>query len=290
MSTILSSPHNPRVKAVAALRERRQREREQLTVVDGYDELSVALDCGARPVALYVCPAQVRDRRQMALAERARQAGAEIVEAEPRAFEKMAYRDDPDGWLGVFPLARRGLDDLALGAAPLLLVAEAVEKPGNLGAMLRTADAAGVDALISCDPNTDLGNPNVARSSKGALFSVPVAETSTDQAVAWLRKRGIRILAATPDAESPFGPAVLFTRAELRGPLAIAVGAERPGLSPAWLRQADLRAHIPMFGRVNSLNVATAAALLVYEAVKQRRLAGEATIGQLPESTRRHDA
>jgi TrmH family RNA methyltransferase len=138
--------------------------------------------------------------------------------------------------------------------------------------MLRTADAAGVDALISCDPNTDLGNPNVVRSSKGALFSVPVAEAGTDEAIVWLRGRGVRILAATPD-----GPAVDFTRADLRGPLAIAVGAEKPGLSPAWLRQADLRARIPMFGRVNSLNVATAAALLVYEAVKQRRLAGEET-------------
>jgi len=271
MPTPIASPHNPRVKSVAALRERRHREREQQTVVDGYDELSVALDCGARPAAVYVCPARVRDQRQMALAERARLAGAEVVPVEPRAFEKMAYRDDPDGWLGVFPLARRGLDDLALGAAPLLLVAEAVEKPGNLGAMLRTADAAGVDALISCDPNTDLGNPNVVRSSKGALFSVPVAEAGTDEAIAWLRRRGVRIVAATPDVESPLGPAVLFTRADLRGPLAIAVGAEKPGLSPAWLRQADLCASIPMFGRVNSLNVATAAALLVYEAVKQRR-------------------
>jgi len=263
--TLITSIHNPRVKHVLALRERRERERAGQMLVEGYDELALALACSARPVELYHCPALMRDPAQARLLTRAQEAGAELIEVSERVFEKIAYRDGPDGWLAVFPWRRRGLADLTLSARPLLLVAEAVEKPGNLGAMLRTADAAGVDALISCDPNTDLGNPNVVRSSKGALFSVPVAEAGSDETIAWLRQRGIAIVAAAPGADQD------FDQIDLSGPIAIAVGAEKPGLSRRWLAQADMQARIPMVGRVNSLNVATSAALLVYEALRQRR-------------------
>jgi TrmH family RNA methyltransferase len=130
---------------------------------------------------------------------------------------------------------------------------------------LRTADAAGVNALISCDPVTDLGNPNVVRASKGAVFSVPVAEAGTAETLAWLRAYGIRTIAATPQAK------LSYTEVDMRGPVAIAVGAEKPGLSPAWLDGADFGVLIPMVGRVNSLNVSIASALLIYEAIKQRR-------------------
>lgn len=268
--TTITSPQNPRVKHVASLRDKRQREQDRLMVVEGYDELSMALACGACPLTVYYCPACVREPAQMALVTQARSAGVELVEVGERVFAKMAYRDGPDGWLGIFPLIQRSLPDLRLSPNPLLLVAEAVEKPGNLGAMLRTADAAGVDALISCDPNTDLGNPNVVRSSKGALFSVPVAEANTADTIAWLRDHGIAIVAASPDVQTPHGVSIPYAEADLCGPIAIAVGAEKPGLSAVWLRAADLRVRIPMVGRVNSLNVATSAALLIYEAVKQR--------------------
>ncbi|MCL5995535.1 MAG: RNA methyltransferase [Chloroflexi bacterium] len=260
---LITSLQNPRVKQLVSLRDRHHREQEGLMLVEGYDELSLALQ-GGTPKALYYCRPLVRDPAQFTLLERVRATGAELIEVTERVCEKMAYRDHPDGWLAVFPLAHRSLDSLSLGPNPLIVVVEAIEKPGNLGAILRTADAAGVDALISCDPVTDLGNPNVVRSSKGALFSVPVAEATSADTLAWLRAHGIKTLAATPQATT------LYTEVDLRQPVAIAVGAEKPGLSRAWLQQADIAVQIPMMGRVNSLNVSIAAALLIYEAVKQR--------------------
>jgi TrmH family RNA methyltransferase len=265
---ILTSPHNPKIKQVVRLRERRQREREGLMLVEGGDELALALASGARPTTLFVCPSLSGVPDADALRERARAAGAEVVEVSRPVFEKIAYRENPDGWLAVVPAPRRRLPDLALGATPLLIVAEAVEKPGNLGAILRSADAAGAEGVIVCDPATDVSNPNVVRSSRGALFTVAVVEADSAEALTWLRGRGIRIAAATPQA------GLAYTQADLRGPLAIAVGAEDAGLSQTWLEQADVAVRIPMRGRVNSLNVATATALLLYEAVRQRAVGG----------------
>jgi TrmH family RNA methyltransferase len=264
MTTLITSPQNPHIKHLVALRDRRQREADGQMLVEGYDELTLALEAG-KPVELFYCPAIVRHPDQLRLLDQARQAGAELVEVTERVFEKIAYRENPDGWLAVFPLIHRRLDELSLGANPLIVVVEAIEKPGNLGAILRTADAAGVNALISCDPVTDLGNPNVVRASKGAVFSVPVAEAGTAETLAWLHAHGIRTIAATPQAR------LSYTEVDMRGPVAIAVGAEKPGLSSAWLDGADYGVLIPMVGRVNSLNVSIASALLIYEAIKQRR-------------------
>ena len=172
------------------------------------------------------------------------------------------------GWLGVFTMRHRRLDDLTFSPVPLLVIAEAIEKQGNLGAILRTADAAGVDAVITCDSVTDLGNPNVVRSSKGTVFSVQIAESTTINTLAWLRRKGIVSIAATPRAS------VSYAEVDMSGPVAVAVGAEKPGLTSLWLEQADIQVQIPMVGTVNSLNVATSAALLVYEAVNQRRRKG----------------
>jgi TrmH family RNA methyltransferase len=267
MPAVITSLHNPRIKQVARLRERRQRDREGLLLVEGADELALALAGSARPQAVYFCPS-LGPPGLPALLARGEQAGAELVEVSEPVFQKLAYRQNPDGVLAVLPAVRRSLDDLARAVArgerPLFLVAEAVEKPGNLGAMLRSADACAVSGVIVCDPATDLNNPNVVRSSRGTLFTVPVAVAGTAEAQAWLRARGIGIVAATPQASQ------LYTQADLRGPLAIAVGTEDEGLSAAWLSQADQAVRIPMLGQVNSLNVATAAALLLYEAVRQR--------------------
>lgn len=260
---VLTSTANPRVKALLGLRRRRDREAAGWTVVDGHDELSVALDAGVRPVAVWVCPALWRDAAQAALLDRA--AGAQVVEASRQVFERASYREGPDGWLAVVPAAGGRLADLRLGADPLVLVAEAVEKPGNLGAMLRTADATGVDAVLAAAPGTDWGNPNVVRASKGAVFAVPVAAAGGDEVLAWLAGRGLRLVAATP------GATLAHVDADLTGPVAVAVGAEDRGLSGGWLAAADVRVRIPMTGRVNSLNVATSAAVLLYEAVRQRR-------------------
>ena len=265
---IITSFQNPRVKQVVALRDRRERERTGLMRVEGYEELSLALESGASPATLFYCPSLWGERRQRELLERAREAGAELVEVDERVFARLAYREGPDGWLATMPAPRRGVDELQLSADPLLVVAEAVEKPGNLGAMLRTCDAAGVGALVAADPLTDWGNPNVVRASKGALFTVPVAEGGGEEVLGWLRGRGIRVVAATPEGSVP------YAEADLRGPVAIAVGSEKHGLSEAWLDGADVRVRIPMLGRVNSLNVSIATALLVYEAVGQRGSAG----------------
>ena len=261
---VITSAQNPRIRQVIALRDRRARERQGVMRVEGYDEVSLALASDARPIALHFCPALFHPPAQADLLEQVRRAGAELIEVSAYVFHKIAYREGPDGWLATFPALQATLDGLHLSAHPFILVAESVEKPGNLGAMLRTADAAGVDAPIASDPLTDWGNPNIVRASKGALFTVPVAAADDAQTIAWLRHRQIAIVAATPQAP------LLYSQADLCGPVAIAVGAEKHGLSRAWLDEAAVCVRIPMFGRVNSLNVATAAALLVYEVIRQR--------------------
>lgn len=258
----ISSAQNPRVKAVANLHKRRQRDAEGLMLIEGSAELTLALAAGVQPRTVLVCPELQRQPQPHPSLQFPPE--TELIEVTRPVFEKLAYRENPDGWLAVAPAPRRPLADLPLRQPPLVLVAEAVEKPGNLGAMLRTADAAGVDALIVCDPTTDLANPNVVRASRGALFTVPVAQAETTEALMWLKALKIGVVAATPQAS------LRYTEADLRGPVALVVGAEATGLSAEWLAAADLRVRIPMVGKVNSLNVATAAALLVYEAVRQR--------------------
>jgi TrmH family RNA methyltransferase len=229
-------------------------------LIEGSEELALALAAGVQPRTVLVCP-ELQRHSPLSLQLPPE---AELIEVTRPVFEKLAYRENPDGWLAVAPAPRRTLADLSLRQPPLVLVAEAVEKPGNLGAMLRTADAAGVDALIVCDPATDLANPNVVRASRGALFTVPVAQAGSTETLKWLKGLKVGIVAATPQAR------MAYTDADLSGPVAIVVGAEDAGLSAEWLAAADLQVRIPMAGKVNSLNVATAAALLVYEAVRQR--------------------
>jgi TrmH family RNA methyltransferase len=260
----LSSPQNPRVKQVVRLRDRRDRDREQLFLIEGYRELKRALDNGFPVHDLFVCAELFQGRNEPALIERYAAAGTAVHRTTEAVFRKMAYRDRPEGLLGVAPQRHRPLAHLPAAAAPLLLVAVAIEKPGNLGTILRSADATGVDGLVLCDACTDLYNPNVVRASTGTLFSVPLAEGGTPETLAWLRARGVRTLAATPHADA------VYTEVDMRGPLAIIVGCEMLGLSDAWLAAADLRVRIPMLGQADSLNVATATTILLYEAVRQR--------------------
>ena len=190
---LITSPANPRLKAVVALRRRRTREDSGTTLVEGHEELALALASGIRPQTLFVCPELFSPAgqagrqdigRQEDLVEHARQLGAEVVRLSRTAFEKVAYREGPDGLLGVVPAAGRALSTLDVDDDALLLVAQRVEKPGNLGAMLRTADAAGVTAVVAADPVTDWGNPNVVRASKGTVFAVPVATATTTETLA----------------------------------------------------------------------------------------------------------
>ncbi len=260
----ITSPSNPRVRWLVSLRKRRTRDVEHVTVVEGYDELRLALDAGVVPHHVFVCPQLVGDQGQLTLADDARLLGAEVLHLGVAAFAKASYRAGPDGWLAVVPEPARHLDDLVLSDQPLVLVCEGVEKPGNLGAMVRTAEAAGVDAVVAASPVADWGNPNVVRASKGTVFAVPVAAATTPEVQTWLRSRELRIVVATPDTDR------LVTSVDLTGPTAIVVGAEHQGVSKSWLDQADETARLPMVGQVNSLNVATSAAIVIYEAIRQR--------------------
>jgi TrmH family RNA methyltransferase len=274
-SVDISSPSNPRVKWLQSLRRRRVRDEEHLTVVEGFAELVLALDVDVRPRTLVTCPDLVDDV-ELPLVDRVRATGAEVVTMSRAAFAKVSYRESPDGWLAVVPDPAVSLTELepvlarADGRASIVLVCEAVEKPGNLGAMLRTAEAAGVDAVVAASPVADWGNPNVVRASKGTVFAVPIAAADAGDVVAWLRSHGLHILVATPDADREV-PDV-----DLTGPTAIVVGAEHEGVSARWF-DPDIvgpdatAARLPMVGQVNSLNVATSAALVLYELTRQRR-------------------
>jgi TrmH family RNA methyltransferase len=264
----LTSVSNPRVKNLVGLRRRRQRDQLGLMLVEGYEELGLALSAGVVPTTLYVCPELIKGGSDQDTVAEVAGLGSEIVEVSARVFEKVAYRESPDGWLAVVPTVPTDLAALRVGANPLTLVCESVEKPGNLGAMLRTADAVGVAAVVAARPITDWGNPNIVRASKGTVFSVPVAAADTPDVLTWARQRSMSVVAATPDTDT------LFTDLDLTGPIAIAVGSEKYGLSTEFLAAADARVRIPMFGRVNSLNVATSAAIILYEALRQRTAGG----------------
>jgi RNA methyltransferase, TrmH family len=264
----ITSPANPRVRQLVALRRRRGREQAEVTLVEGLAEIELALAAGVRPQTVYYCPA-LATPDSLPLAGQAAQRGADVIQVSRPVFEKISYREGPDGWLAVVPAIRTSLDRLEPGPQPLILVCAGLEKPGNLGAILRTADAAGVAAVIAADAVTDWGNPNVVRASKGTVFSVPVASAPTAEVLDWLTAARLQIVAATPDASQ------LVTEADLTGPTAVAVGAEQTGLSQQWLERADVRVRIPMFGKADSLNVSTSAAIILYEAVRQRLLAGD---------------
>jgi len=262
---LLTSLQNPRIKSLVKLRDRRPRDREGIFLIEGYRGVRRALDSGWPLTELYICPELFQGGNEAALIAACAAGGAVVFETTAPVFQKIAYRDRPEGLLALAPQRRQSLADLVLPSRPpLYLVAEGIEKPGNLGTMLRSADATGVDALVLADACTDLFNPNVVRASTGSLFHVPVAEASTADTLAWLRANGVRILAATPHAEP------LYTEVDMTGPLAIAVGAEQYGLTAPWISEADLAVRIPMLGQADSLNVSTATALLLYEAVRQR--------------------
>ena len=270
MSTSITSPTNPRIKAVVKLTDRRTRDASRRTVVEGVREVGLALAAGVAPVEAYVCPELIAgpeaERVERHLAGLAASGMTELFYVSPPVFEKLAYRGNSGGLLLVIAYPNPSLDALAFRAAPLVVVIEDPEKPGNLGAILRTADAAGVDALIvpTGTAGTDPHNPNVIRASLGAYFTVPVVTPPAEEAIAWLRRRGIAIVATTPVAET------LYTDADLTGPVAVVMGSEAWGLSETWLAAAGVQVRIPMAGRVDSLNLSAATALLLYEVVRQR--------------------
>ena len=275
MRTELTSPANPKIKHVVKLRSCSTREEAGEMIVEGFRECRRALDNGYRPTAIFHCPElYLKNENEAQLVADAERTGADVFTCSKTAFVKMAYKERPDGLLMTGPHVAKRLADLELPPNALVIVTESIEKPGNLGTILRSADAAKVAAVIVCDRTTDIHNPNVVRASTGTMFSVPIVEASSDEALAWLKEKGFRILAATPHAEK------LHFEVELTGNVAIALGAEQYGLTAKWMDGAELRVRIPMLGLADSLNVSAAATILVYEAVRQRIAAG---IDKVPE-------
>ena len=269
MRTELTSPSNPKIKHVVKLRSCSTREETGEMIVEGFRECRRALDNGYRPQAIFHCPdLYLKNENEAQLVADAERAGADVFLCSKSAFVKMAYKERPDGLLMTGPHIAVRLSDLVLPPNALVVVTESIEKPGNLGTILRSADAARVSAVIVCDRTTDIHNPNVVRASTGTMFSVPIAEATSEEALAWLREKGFRILAATPHAEK------LHFEVDLTGNVAIALGAEQYGLTARWMDGAELRVRIPMLGLADSLNVSAAATILLYEAVRQRIAAG----------------
>lgn len=266
----IDSPANPRIKAALGLRDRKGREAAGLTLVDGGREALRAMNAGALVETAFVCRSLIGSDDARRVVEKLETpigpfgAEVELVEVGERAFERVAFGDRADGVVLVVRIPDRRLADLALPDAPLILITEDVEKPGNLGAILRTADAVAADAVIAAG-GTDLYNPNVIRASIGTVFSLQVAAAPAAEVATWLRDRGIRIVASRVDA------ARLHVDADLTGPVALVLGSEAEGLSDAW-RAPDVDGiRLPMLGIADSLNVSAAGAVLLYEAWRQRR-------------------
>jgi RNA methyltransferase, TrmH family len=264
----IASPANPRVRAAAALRDRRERDRTGRILIDGARELHRALDAGVALETLFVAESLCRSPACLELLDRFGSGDRRRVAVSETAFAKLAFGDRAEGVVGVAVPPETDLGSFDPPVAPLLVVAEAVEKPGNLGAILRTADGAAVDGLIAADPRTDLFNPNAIRASLGTIFSVPIAAATSEETLDWLRGRGVRVLVARVDGSA------LYTDADLTGSVAIVLGSEADGLTEAWTGPDVVPIRLPMLGAADSLNVSAAAAVLLYEARRQRGASG----------------
>ena len=272
----ITSLQNPRVKEVTALQSSSSLRREKgLFVVEGIREVERCLESGFRLRSVFYCPSVYRHISSCDSFRRSHvptpSEGVRVFEVSEAVYGKMAYRGGTEGILAVVygnagDRSLEALDRVLSGntSAPLIVVVESVEKPGNLGAMLRTADASGVSAVLVCDPHTDLYNPNLIRASLGGVFTRNIAVCSSEEAIAWLKARGISILTAQlQDSE-------LYYDTDMTRPTALVFGTEADGLTDIWRRAADAHIRIPMLGRIDSLNVSASMAVLCYEALRQR--------------------
>jgi len=262
---VISSRQNPRFRAALGLREARERREQGRLLVDGAREIGRALDAGVAAVEAWVAPERLRSDAARALLPRLAGSGAALVETTPDLLARLAYGERDDGIVAVFTLPATDLARIELPGQPLVVVVEGVEKPGNLGAVLRSADGAGADAVIVTGSVGDIWNPNSVRASLATIFSLPLATSSAADTAAFLRERNIAIVAARVDGTTD------YDAADLSGPLAIVVGAETTGLSDAWSGPDVTSVRIPMLGLADSLNVSVSAAVLLYEARRQRR-------------------
>jgi len=262
---MITSPHNPRVKLAASLRLRRQRRKEKRILIDGTREISRALAAGVKLHEVFFCAelCQGADARQ--LLERADLSGAEVIDVGEQVFARLAFGERAEGIVAVAAEPPHRLEDLLrLAEQPLVAVLEGVEKPGNIGAVLRSADAAGVSAVLLASPATDLFNPNAIRASLGTIFSVPVATAASEDVLAWLQSHELPIVAARVEGSA------VYTEIDFRRPAAIVIGSEAHGLTSVWSGDDVKAVRLPMLGAADSLNLSAAAAVLFYEALRQR--------------------
>ena len=258
MTIKIESLVNPKIKDIVKLRESsRERKEQGLFLIEGHREISLALKAGVEIENLIYSPGYIK--RELAVDEE------KIIEVSKKVFDKISYRENPDGFLAVARSREQKLTDLKLSANPLLVVLEAVEKPGNLGAILRTADAAGLDAVIINDLKTDLYNPNVIRASQGTVFTVAVVLSSIDETVEFCKEKGIKTLATALSATKK------YTDVDYKSGCAVIMGAEDKGLSAKWLKMANEKIKIAMRGQIDSLNVSVSAAVVLFEALRQRK-------------------
>ncbi|MEQ8679308.1 MAG: RNA methyltransferase [Cyclobacteriaceae bacterium] len=262
MSISITSPQNPKIKHLISLQKPRERRKSGTFLIEGIREISLAQQGGIEIIEMYLCDTlyQSDDAYPIQLS------GISVFNITKDIFSKVAYRDASGGVLAVAKTPQKTLNQLTSTAPPLYLVLEKVEKPGNIGAVLRTADAAGVDGLIICDPATDLFNPNIIRASLGCLFTVPTAVCSNEELTAFFTQNNIRSYATLPAATK------IYAEASYQGAIAILLGAESTGLSNYWVKHADFQVRIPMAGKIDSLNISNAAAIFTFEALRQRNL------------------
>jgi len=265
MVKTISSLQNPLIKNLLLLQEKpRERKEQNLIVIEGTREIRLALMAGFTITNLIYCKDLIPEVDLNAMLSAEIPSG-EVAEVPAGVYNRIAYRKDHEGAIALAIPKRIQFNDLKFGATPLFLVLESVEKPGNLGALLRTADAAHLDGVIICDPQTDIYNPNVIRSGIGCIFTVPVVTSTTSETISWLRANTIRM----------FGTALTATRfyheTDLSGPAAIIMGSEANGLSETWLKESDELIKIPMNGKIDSMNVSASAAIVVFEALRQKK-------------------
>jgi TrmH family RNA methyltransferase len=259
----ITSTHNPRIRRAASLRRRDERESQQRCLIDGTREIGRALDAGIEIDELFVCES-ASNLDAAALVERCIERGVEPCHVSPPVFAKLAFGERNEGLVAIALPPRHSLAALQLPDEPLVAVLAGVEKPGTVGAVIRTADAAGLSALIVADGGTDPFNPNVIRASLGTLFTLPVIAANTRETLAWLRVRGFRIFTARVDGARP------YTDASFTGPTAFVLGNEAIGLDSAWTGDEITAISLPMCGVGDSLNLSVAAGILFYEARRQR--------------------
>jgi TrmH family RNA methyltransferase len=259
----ITSSKNSKIKGLIALQKPKERRLHNSFIIEGIREISLAQQSQFEIISLFICESIYEQNKdypiEITLAK-------ENYSIPKKLFEKIAYRESTGGIIAIAKSKPTGLDKLTNKNNPLYLVLEKVEKPGNIGAMLRTADAAGIDGVIICDPATDFYNPNVIRSSVGCLFTVPVASTTNEELLDWLREHKITSYAAMLTATKK------YYQCHFKTPTALLLGSESNGLSAYWNTHANEKIIIPMKGKIDSMNVSNAAAILIYEANRQREI------------------